>query len=183
MKYWPVPNSYSKIVPTVSSPGLFWEERSERHHCGVDIYAPEGSDVLSIEDGKVVDIGVFTSPEKIPYWNTTYYILIRNKTGFICKYAELGDVMVTVNESVKAGQLIGHVGVVLNLNKITDESPLYIQEIKKRKKPSMLHFELYESIPDETKRYEGGNWCGDTQPENLLDPTGYLKSTVHSTTR
>ena len=65
LKYWPVPNSHSKIVPTAGSPGSFWEDRGDRHHSGIDIYAPEGSNVLSIEDGKVIDIGIFTSPDRV----------------------------------------------------------------------------------------------------------------------
>ena len=98
MKHWPVPNSYSKSIPTENSSGSFWECRKDRHHCGIDIYAPDGSDVLSIEDGTVIDCGIFTSPDRIPYWNTTYYLLIKNETGLICKYAELGRVTVKVGE-------------------------------------------------------------------------------------
>ena len=168
MKYWPLPRSCSKIIPINDSPGSFWEDRNDRHHCGVDIYAPEGSDVLSVEDGEVIDVGIFTSSAKIPYWNTTYYILIKNKTGFICKYAELGDTTVGINGSVKAGQLIGNVGLVLNSDRITEKSPSYIKEIDKNKNHSMLHFELYRSIPAETKDYSGGNWFGYTKPKILF---------------
>ncbi len=176
MKYWPVPNSYSKIIGASDSQGAFWEDRGDRYHCGVDIYAREGSNVLSIEDGKVVDIGIFTSKDKIPYWNTTSYILIENGNGLLCKYAELGDVVVNVGESVRAGQLIGHIGLVLDSDKITQNSPLYIQKLKKKGNQSMLHFELYRSIPTEITDYLGGNWFGKTKPENLLDPTDYLRS-------
>jgi murein DD-endopeptidase MepM/ murein hydrolase activator NlpD len=176
MKYWPVPNSHSKSIPTAGFPGSFWEDRGDRHHCGIDIYAPNNSDVISIEEGKVVDIGIFTSPDKLPYWNTTRYIIIKNKTGFVCKYAELDDVVVSVDESVKAGQLIGHVGLVLNLDKITRNSSPYIQKLKKNANQSMLHFELYQSLPTDTADYIGGNWFGDSKPKNLLDPTDYLKS-------
>lgn len=178
MKHWPVPNSYSKIIPAAGSPGSFWENRADRHHCGVDIYAPEGSGVLSIEDGEVIDVGISTSPDKVSYWNTTNYVLVKNKTGFVCKYAELGDVTVCVGESVKAGQLIGHVGLVLNVDKITKDSPPYIQKIGKEGNPSMLHFELYKSPPTENDDYLGGNWFGDTKPKSLLNPTGYLISTL-----
>lgn len=176
MKYWPVPNSHSKIIPTAGFSGSFWEDRGDRYHCGIDIYAPEGSDVLSVEDGKVIDIGVFTSPDKISYWNTTYYILIKNKTGFVCRYAELGNATVSVDESVKAGQLIGYVGLVLNSDKITKKSPLYVQNLKKNRNQSMLHFELYNSLPTETVNYLGGNWFAGSKPKNLLDPIDYLKS-------
>lgn len=177
MRYWPIPNSYSKIIPAAGFPGSFWKDRGDRHHCGVDIYAPEGSDVLSIEDGIVTDVGISTSPDKVPYWNVTSYILVRNESGFVCKYAELGDVTVRVGESVRVGQLIGHVGIVLNADKIGEDSPQYIHEIKKKGNMSMLHFELYEAPPSETDDYLGGNWFGDMKPENLLDPSDYLRST------
>jgi murein DD-endopeptidase MepM/ murein hydrolase activator NlpD len=177
MKHWPVPNSYSKIIPA-AGPGSFLEDRGDRRHCGVDIYAPEGSDVFSIEEGKVIDIGIFTSPDKVSYWNHTRYVSVENKTGLICRYAELGDVTVMVGESVKAGQLIGHIGLVLDADKVTRDSPPYIQKIKKKENLSMLHFELYKSFPTETNEYLGGNWFGDTKPKNLLDPSDYLRATL-----
>jgi hypothetical protein len=176
VKYWPVPDSHSKIVPASGSQGAFWEDRGDRYHCGVDIYAREGSNVLSIEDGKVLDVGIFTSRDRIPYWNTTSYILIENVSGLLCKYAELGDVMVNVGESVRAGQLIGHVGLVLDSDKIVQSSPLYIQKLKTKGNNSMLHFELFGGILMETTDYLGGNWFGKTKPENLHDPTDYLMS-------
>lgn len=79
MKHWPIPNSYSKKTPIRGAPGSFWKNRDDRYHCGIDIYAPNGSDVISIEDGKVIETGTFTSPDKNPYWNTTFYVLIKNK--------------------------------------------------------------------------------------------------------
>ena len=178
LKHWPVPNSYSENIPTSGSAGSFWEGRGDRRHCGIDIYAPVGSDVFSIEGGNVIDIGTFTSQDKVPYWNNTRHVLIENKTGLVCKYAELGDMAVETGESIKAGQLIGHVGLVLDTRKITPDSPPYIQKLKKRENLSMLHFELYSSHPSDTDDYLGGNWFGDLKPENLLDPADYLRSTL-----
>jgi len=174
MKYWPVPKSHSKNLPVSGVPGSFWENRGDRHHCGVDIYAPEGSDVLSVEDGEVIDIDIFTSPDKIPYWNTTYHVLLKNKTGFVCKYAELRDILVKKGMVVKAGELIGHVGLVLNTDQISKQSPQYIQRLNNNNKQSMLHFELYISEPNNHEYYSGGNWFGAIKPKNLLDPTNYL---------
>jgi len=176
MEHWPVPESYSRTVPIKGSPGSFWEYRCDKRHCGVDIYAPEGSDVISVEDGKVVYTGVFTSPKDVPYWDTTYYILVKNKMGFLCKYAELGDAKVKASDLVNAGQIIASVGRVLNPDKITSQSPAYIQKLKERGNLSMLHFELYKSPITDTKHYMGGSWFGDAKPENLLDPTNYLNS-------
>ena len=160
MKYWPVPNSYSKKAPIKGAPGSFWEDRGDRRHCGIDIYAPKGSDVLSINDGKVIEIGVFTSPKIKPYWNLTKYIIIQIKEDLFYKYAELDDITVNLRQIVKAGQIIGHVGSVLKLNKISNKEPKYIQEIKKNKNDSMLHFEVLKSIQNRTSDYTGGNWFG-----------------------
>ena len=178
MKCWPVPDSYVKLIPEEGSSGMFWEDRLDRHHCGIDIYAPKGSSVVSIEDGKVIDIGIFTSPEIISYWNITYYIMILNNNGFICKYAELENTLVNVSDVVKSGQTIAQVGSVLDLNKITPESPAYIQRLKKNNHQSMLHFELYNGWPNMPKDYAGGNVFSDLKPDHLTDPTDYLKSTV-----
>ena len=176
MKVWPVPKSYTKSVPLLGNPGSFWEYRGDRYHCGVDLYAPYHCKVVSSEDGKIVDIGVFTSPQKVSYWNTTYYVLVQNRIGPVCRYAELFDVSVSSGDCVMAGQILGHVGQVLQPDKITDTAPLYIQRLKKRGDLSMLHFERYFSVPPEDKRYSGGNWFGITEPKNLVNPTDFLLS-------
>jgi murein DD-endopeptidase MepM/ murein hydrolase activator NlpD len=178
MRLWPVPDSFSKTIPILSRPGSFWEDRGDRRHCGVDIYAPQQSKILAIEDGEVIKVGVFTSPDKSSYWHTTRYILIQNATGLVCRYAELADVIVSVGDFVKGGREIATVGSVLDLDKITEKAPMYIQKIREQNLPSMLHFELYQAIPIETDNYLGGNWFGDTKPKNLLDPTDYLRATV-----
>ncbi len=174
MKYWPLSESYSKLLPKNNKAGSFWEDRGDRFHCGVDIYAPEDSEVIAVESGIVMNTGIFTTQEMIPYWNKTYYILIETKSGFICKYAELGKIIVKKGDEVKAGQIIGYVGMVLNKDKIDSSSPLYIQKLK-NKNPSMLHFELYYAKAIEThKLYLGGNWFGKTKPDVLLNPYEYL---------
>lgn len=174
MRYWPVPNSYSKKIPIKGQPGSFLEDRGDRRHCGIDLYAPTGSEVISIDDGTVIGIGIFTSTDIIPYWNKTKFILIKNKDGFVFKYAELERTTVKRNEFVKGGQLIGYVGTVLNYDKITSKSPQYIQELKKKSISSMLHLEVYSSKPQIRKNYLGGNWFGYKKPNNLLNPNSYL---------
>ena len=175
MKFWPVPNSYSKKIPTLPSSGSFWENRKDRYHCGIDIYATEGSDVISIDEGKVIDVGIFTSPDLVAYWNITKYVTIKIRDNLFLKYAELSDVIVKVNQLLRPGQLIGHVGTVLNFKKINEKSPKYIQKIKSENNPSMLHLETYNIKPNNTTEYLGGNWHNNRKPKNLLKPINYLK--------
>jgi murein DD-endopeptidase MepM/ murein hydrolase activator NlpD len=160
MIYWPVPNSYRKKVPERNSPGSFWENRQDRYHCGVDIYAPSGSDVVSIDNSYVIKIGFFTKPSIVPYWNETKHIIIKNRKNLYCNYAELSEVIVKEGEHIHAGQLIGYVGTVLNANKITKNSPKYVHKIINNNNPSMLHLEMYNKIPPANKKHTGGNWFG-----------------------
>ena len=176
MKVWPLKNSILKNIPEKPSPGSFWEDRGDRYHCGIDLYAPEGSDVVAIEEGIVVDIGIATTPKKISYWNKTYYIIVKNISETFCKYAELSVITPKKGDNIKAGQLIGKIGLVLNFQKINKASPKYIQKLK-NKNPSMLHLELYLNDPITShENYLGGNWFGHKKPNNLVDPTTYMKS-------
>jgi murein DD-endopeptidase MepM/ murein hydrolase activator NlpD len=175
MKIWPVPDSYSRKLPETGAPGSFWENREDRHHCGVDIYAPKESKVCAIEAGEVIEVGRFTSPELLPYWNVTYFILLQLQNGLVSKYAELGEVLVKAGQRVKAGQVIALVGSVLNPDKITKGSPLYIQRLRENGNQSMLHFELYERRPTSSENYLGGNCFEESKPDGLLDAAAYLK--------
>jgi murein DD-endopeptidase MepM/ murein hydrolase activator NlpD len=175
MKFWPVPQSNNRIIPEPEQPGSFWENRGDRHHAGVDMYAPAFSDVIAIEDGEVLEVSEFTSPDKIPYWNVTYAILVKNDDGLLLRYAELYDAVVSPGDKIQAGCLLGHVGLVLNLDKINETSPRYIQKLKEKGAPSMLHFEMHQELPDITIKYLGGNFFVEKKPQGLIDPTNYLK--------
>lgn len=176
MKVWPLKEAYIKNIPEKPSPGSFWEDRTDRFHCGIDLYSPEGSEVFAMEEGVVEAVGIATTPKKIPYWNKTYYIIIRNNSGMFCKYSELGIALPREGDKVQEGQSIGKVGLVLNSQKINETSPPYIQKLKD-KNPSMLHLELYSKDPIVShKDYLGGNWFGPKKPDNLINPTEYLKS-------
>lgn len=162
-------------IPQRGEAGSFWEDRGDRYHCGVDLYAQENTEVLSIGDGIVIETGLMTSPEILPYWNPTYYVIIEHSYGF-CKYGELSGLPIRKGDTIESGKLIGYVGKVLNSEKIDKSCPLYIQKLK-NKNPSMLHFELWKDQPITThKNYLGGNWFSKEKPENLIDPTRLLES-------
>jgi murein DD-endopeptidase MepM/ murein hydrolase activator NlpD len=97
---WPVPDSARHTLQT-SGAGSFWEDRGDRFHCGVDIYAPFGSDVVSMQDGLVVQIQLFTSPQMIHYWNETIAVTVQHLGGVVIRYAEMFDANVRVGESIR----------------------------------------------------------------------------------
>jgi murein DD-endopeptidase MepM/ murein hydrolase activator NlpD len=175
MNIWPVPQSVGRFLPMPGSQGSFWEDRGDRHHAGIDLYAPAGSDVVATEAGTIIEVQEFTSPKLLAYWNITYSVLIKTNMGKILRFAEMEDAIVKPGEKVIAGQCIGHVGMVLNPEKIDSSSPVYIQRLKKEKRPSMLHFELHNQKPS-TESYLGGNYFITEKPIGLLDPTPYLQS-------
>ena len=171
---WPLPEDRSRQVPSPREAGSFAEDRRDRRHCGVDLYAPAGSVVVSIDDGLVVEVGPFTSPKIIPYWNETFCVIVENESDLFVKFAELATVKVEPGDRLRAGDAVGLVGSVLNPEKIDGDAPAYIRDLKERGRPSMLHLELYNSRPEPSERYLGGNWFGEGEPKGLLDPTGLL---------
>lgn len=175
-KHWPVPESKSRVLPMNGERGAFWEDRKDRHHAGVDMYAPCESPVVAIEDGEVVDVDVFTNPQMIHYWFVTYSVMIRTADGQIHRYAEMKDACVKKGDFVKGGDVIGHVGYVLNVDEINETSPGYVQKLKAAGDASMLHFEIHNRYPCEISNYKGGNFFQDDCPDYLVDPTDYLKS-------
>lgn len=172
---WPVPNSYARSVPQSGLPGAFWEDRIDRRHCGVDIYALAGSSVLAIGSGTVVATGVATSPRIRHYWNVTYHVTVAHALGHVARYAELADVMVGVGADVTTGDVLGHVGRVIDPTKVTDDDPAYVQRLSVTS-PSMLHFELHDRCIDLEceRRYSGGNWFECARPGVFVDPTPLL---------
>ena len=130
--------------------------------------------MLAVERGRIAEVGIFTSPRDIPYWNVTYYLLLWHDDGRVSKYAELEEVLVKEGDKARAGDLIGRVGRVLNPEKITLDSPAYIQRLKQNGNSSMLHFELYEGMPLPPHDYLGGNAFKPSKPLKLLDPRPFL---------
>lgn len=165
---WPVPASYSQKLPQKGEPGSFGENRTDRIHCGVDIYAPEDSDVLAVASGAVIDSGEFTSPDVKPYWNKTYYISVSNGV-FIFIYAELGEVFVRRGDFIEQGELIGRVGLVLNSEKISRDEPEYIRRLSENHLRSMLHLELRLPPYRMLDNYLAGNYFGSRLPDCFVE--------------
>ncbi len=175
MVTWPIPSIKREIVPAAGEPGSFWEDRGDRRHCGVDIYAPDGAAVVAIRGGTVVDSGIATSPEQVTYWKRTCYVLIRDADGYVWRYAELSRVCMRLKDRIPEGGRIGSVGTVLDKGAVYADAPPYIRELAESGRHSMLHVELYRQAPQPSTFYSGGNWFGEGQPEDLLDPTPLLR--------
>ena len=157
-------------LPRFKENGRFWENRQDRFHCGVDIYAPHKSPVYAIETGRIVSIHPFTSPLILAYWNNTIAVVLEGESGYLYKYAELESAEVDIGDCVQCGDNLGRVGRVLNVNHIDCRAPEYIQQLKENKHPSMLHFEVYKHRPYILDFYSGGNLFSDHKPEHLCDP-------------
>lgn len=170
MSCWPIFGSEVREIPSPGSPGSFWEDRGDRRHCGIDLYGHCGSKVRAIEGGNVLDIGIQTSPEWSPYWNTTYYLIIRQNNRLLVRYAELGDYQVEKGVRVKECECIGHIGQVINTDNVDNKAPAYIHQLKDAGRICMLHLEVYASLPSGEELYMGGNWYGKEAPEYIRDP-------------
>lgn len=177
MRVWPVPDSFQKSIPESGQPGSFWENRGDRRHAGVDIYAPAGSPVVAIEGGLIQSIRPFTSPSAQPYWHPTLEILIKTNSGTFHRYAELEKTLVKQGEWIETGMKIGKVGSVLNPQGVSENSPDYVKNLIQAKHFSMLHFEMYTDIQSMDRSYSGGNYFVDAIPAGLGDPSRYLEST------
>jgi murein DD-endopeptidase MepM/ murein hydrolase activator NlpD len=173
-KSWPLLNSLPRRLPQAGERGSFWEDRGDRHHAGIDLYAEPGTLVVAVDGGSVLAVTEFTSPERLPYWNRTVSVLVRHADGTVARYAEMSDACVSPGQSVRAGQTVGSVGVVLNLAEIGPNSPAYIQGLKGLGVAAMLHLELYRRPPADDSHYLGGNFFRPTPPPDLLDPTPWL---------
>lgn len=76
---------------------------SDRNHKGLDIAAPEGTDIYAAKDGKVIAAG----------WNTGgygYFVMIDHGDGYATLYGHMSKVIAANGAEVKCGDLIGKVG-------------------------------------------------------------------------
>ncbi|MDZ7372149.1 MAG: M23 family metallopeptidase [candidate division KSB1 bacterium] len=163
-------------MPRRGERGGFWEDRGDRRHTGVDLYAPEGSPVIACADGRVVQIGLFTSPKDICYWRETWFCLVRQVNGLYVRYAEMGQVCVGEGDYLAAGERVGSIGRVLDLDKVDASAPFYIRRLKAEGFPAMLHLEMLKAPPQAWPDYRGGNWFGEGDAPSFLDPQAVFDS-------
>lgn len=141
-------------LPKPGDAGYFGAVRSFDIHTGIDLYCDNGDPVYAMEDGVVVATEAFTgSNAGSPWWEDTWAILIEGKSGVIVYGEIIIDPELDKGDSIKEGQLIGHVKQVLKKDKGVNPT-------------SMLHLELMEH-----GFYATYWWRPDEdQPEGLLNP-------------
>ena len=76
----------------------------EMHHEGIDLIAPQGEPVYAVADGTVRD--VLRSRKGLGN-----IVEIDHGSGYVTRYALLGDISVVRGRSVKRGQQVGTVGI------------------------------------------------------------------------
>lgn len=158
MKYWPLPGIDAEVFKP-PHPGSFGAKRKFDIHTGIDLYCPEGSMVVAVEPGTVVEVENYTGPnadDPSPWWLDTKAVLVEGESGVIC-YGEI-DTELKREQVVLAGDKIGTTKRVLRHDK--------------GKPTCMLHFELYKPGTKETVWWHEGPMYG--RPVNLLDPTNLL---------
>ncbi len=178
MKYWPLPNSYQKTLPQDGEPGSFWEDRGDRRHCGVDIAAPENSEVVAVEGGYVVDKGQFSVSGEFDFHDDTYFIAIKTPQKLVVKYAGLKEVYANIGDYVEAGQVIGILGKIIDEEKISPSDPFYVQSLAESGRNVALHLEIYKAPITIAQPYDTGNYLGERKPSSLIDPELYLNGLI-----
>lgn len=154
---WPL-NLLPMEIPQGDHPGAFGSVRKFDVHTGIDLYCPEGTEIVAMEFGVVVAIEVFTGPNTnppSPWWNETFAVLVEGPSGVIL-YGEMLP-CVLKGDVVTRGQVIGNVKTVLKKDK---GEPM-----------TMLHLEHYAYGVRE------GVWwkLGEDKPDTLYDPYPLLQ--------
>lgn len=171
---WPLIGAYPE-VPEPPHKGAFGVQRRFHVHEGIDLYAPEGTRVTPIEDGRVIWIeeftGQFADPPS-PWWNNTYAVYVRGKTG-VFVYGEIdpypylakATCSCQTHVTVSRGETIGT--VMTAVRDAPAAPPLGWM-------PSMLHVELLPPGFIVT----GHNTDKQLDPTNILkEARGYVKET------
>lgn len=173
MKVWPLPDSFNNSLPKKNSKGAFWEDRGDRFNAGVDIYAPDKSPLYAVENGKVIDIDIFSNSNN-SYLNETKYLIIKSPEKVNYKYCEVDDILVEIGDEIAAGQYIANIKQIINPDCIDNNTPFFVKELVYEDLLSKLHLEMYKSPFTEIRPYELGNYLGEEKPNSIIDPNIYF---------
>lgn len=144
-------------LPLPPHPGAFGVVRKHHTHEGVDLYVPQSTPVMAVEDGVVAQVDVFTGPTLgQPWWHQTKAVWVDGSSGTVV-YGEIAP-HVRPGQEVKRGEIVG---VVMRVLKKDKGRPM-----------SMLHLELHE-----IGSRQAPEWTAD-RPPVLKDPTPFLMECV-----
>ena len=145
--------SYRECPRSFGSP----RDGGKRKHAGCDLYAPAGTEILAVEDGKVV-AGPYL------FYDVVYAIEVQHASGIV-RYGEISHVApgIQIGSAVKAGQVIAFVGKMKTVSQ------------------SMLHFELYRG--DGHGPLTDRNHPPFSRRSDLIDPAPFLDSCLACSTQ
>jgi murein DD-endopeptidase len=102
-KVWPLPLQYSRVTSTFGPRTITLpsgEVRKQARHGGLDIAAPVGTPVLSIDSG-IVHKTVLDHPV------AGHYVEVKHPNGTYSRYLHLSDIQVAVGQQLRTGSKIG----------------------------------------------------------------------------
>jgi murein DD-endopeptidase MepM/ murein hydrolase activator NlpD len=165
----PPPLSAFRSFPLHERPAFNWHSHprhfgtsrsSGRKHAGCDLYAPTGTPVLAVADGKIIGFGRFAVVPAFP--ELVGAIEVEHEGGWITRSCAVGRKLagaLKVGSRVTAGEVIGEIG------HLRDKLPIPWD---------MLHFEL--SGGWQTGPLSRPNVGEFHRRADLLDPTSYLNA-------
>lgn len=141
----------------------FRSSRGSRLHAGCDLFAPVGTEVRAMADGKVLNSYAF-------YWKTD---AIEVQHGdFIVRYGEVAPMSFEEHKALKGkavtrGEVIGKVGQLIKPNGVHHPD-------------SMLHLEMYSSNQSPKEAPLTTNAAPFRRRADLVDPTATIDKCVDS---
>lgn len=137
-------------IPLLPHPGAFAKIRKNHIHEGVDLYCNNGDEVIAIESGMIVKIHPFTGEMvNMPWWNNTWSLLIEGN-NYAINYGELIPLShLKEGDTVKEGQVIGHITTVLKTNKGRPMNMLHLEQYEKGTKEPIFEWKLNEEKPSQ----------------------------------
>lgn len=119
-----------------------------RLHAGCDLLAPEGTEVLAIDHGTVIQ-GPYL------FYDVVYALEVKHDSGVVVRYGEIRQSVprgISAGARVSKGQVIGYVGLMTSGS-------------------SMLHFEMYEGTVNGELTTGSGPY---RRRSDLMDPSPFL---------
>lgn len=135
-------------IPTFPHCGSFGIVRKFDVHQGIDLYCKEFTKVYPVEEGIVIDVGVFTG-EKVgmPWWNETYFVSVQGKSGIVI-YGEIVP-YVCVGDSIHNRTILGNAIPVLKKDKGRPMCMLHLELIQQG-----VHVDPATYLTDNTSQLE-----------------------------